>query len=84
MSKVNSRSVTEVEMNKVPVTVEDHLNRIADLRCDLDAAEMALLTQRGWKHTSSTPNHCWYWVKEFDGKTLMIDRQSALGIEGVS
>jgi hypothetical protein len=67
---------------KMSLTIEDHLNRIADLRCNLDMAEMALLNERGWKHTSSTPDHCWRWVKEFDGKTLMIDRAQALHIEG--
>lgn len=72
------------ERLKVVITVEDHHNRIENLRCDLDMAEMGLLNQRGWKHTSSTPDCVWRWIKEIDGKMLMVDRRTALSIEGVT
>lgn len=59
--------------------------RIDDLRGRLEMAEIGYLTRRGWRHTSSTPDFHWRWVKTMeDGTRLMVDRDTALSIEGVS
>lgn len=59
-------------------------DRIEDLRGQLDLAETGYLESRGWKHTSSTPDFTWRWVKTLDnGARLMVDRRTALSIEGV-
>ena len=57
---------------------------IGDLYLQVDTAEMSFLQQRGWKHTSSTPNYTWRWVKALDdGTKIMATRKDALSIEGI-
>jgi len=69
---------------RTPVTVEEHRNRIIDMRSDLELAEYTFLEQRGWAYTSRFPDHMCRWIKKFDdGPTLAVDRQTALSIEGV-
>ena len=68
----------------IKINKQELLNRIQDLQLDLDTAEMSLLTHCGWWHTSSTPDSVWVWEKEFDGKTLQVDRSRALSIEGLN
>lgn len=52
-----------------------------DLLSHLDALEMGILSQAGWKHTSSTPDFVWRWTKEIDGKIYMCLKGEALRIQ---
>lgn len=73
--------VLDIRPDDKKISLED---LVEDLYLQLDTAEISLLQQRGWKHTSSTPNHAWRWVKTLDdATTIMCRRVDALSIEGV-
>ena len=52
-----------------------------DLESQMDAAIQGLLSRRGWKHTSSTPDCVWMWEKEYNGKVYSVSQQRALQME---
>lgn len=57
---------------------------IYDIRIQLGIAESSFLEQRGWTHTSSTPDYVWRWVKTMDdGTKIMVRQIDALSIEGL-
>jgi hypothetical protein len=53
-----------------------------DLQSQLEYARECVLASCGWKHTSDTPDSVWRWVKTLpDGRTLMVDKCTALALE---
>lgn len=48
------------------------------LEFDVDA----FLRSRGWTHTSDTPGSIWLWTKEIDGKTFLVDKDTAIYMVG--
>ncbi len=61
--------------------MKDEVDRIYDLRSQLEVVESSFLMARCWHHTSATPDCVWMWTKEWEGKTIMVSRESALQIE---
>jgi hypothetical protein len=56
--------------------------RLDDLTGQMDMLITGLLTGRGWRHTSSTPDSVWRWVKTLpDGTKIMTTQRDALNIE---
>lgn len=55
--------------------------QIASLRRHANDAETKWLTSSGWQHTSSTPGSYWLWMKEWDGKTFLVEQATAARIQ---
>lgn len=55
--------------------------RLENLASQLDVAQSSYLQRNGWVHISSTPACTWMWVKEWRGKTIMVDQSSALHMQ---
>jgi len=48
---------------------------------DLGYAIGAFLRAAGWAHTSTTPGSYWMWVRELDGRKIMVDQATALALQ---
>ena len=59
------------------VTFES-IEATADLLNDL---KEAYLRERGWRYTSATPNCCWLWIKEINGKRWSAGTDEALAMQ---
>ena len=46
-----------------------------------DFAVALYLRTKGWKHTSDTPGSYWMWEREIDGRTLLVDQNTAALIQ---
>ncbi len=49
-----------------------------------ETALAKLLEDCGWVYSCDTPGSRWMWSKEIDGRTLVVDRDTAIEIERVS
>lgn len=61
-----------------PLTEIDEIQR---LRARADNKQNNWLVRRGWEHTSSTPGSYWMWRKEWEGKTFLVEEQTAARIQ---
>jgi len=53
---------------------------VSSTRLSLEHAEDMLLRADGCKATSATPDFCWRWEKEIDGRLWAFGRETALKI----
>lgn len=60
---------------------EVNMDLIMALREQLRDIEEKYLTRYGWAATSSTPDCVWRYAKEYEGKTYIVDRETALELE---
>lgn len=60
----------------------EHEN-ISYVRVQINRREEIWLEKSGWTHTSSTPGCYWMWMKEWDGKTLMVGQDTAARIQSI-
>lgn len=56
----------------------DTVHEIEMLHSDANTKQSRLLESLGWKHTSQTPGCRWMWEKTIDGRTLLLDSETAL------
>jgi hypothetical protein len=54
---------------------------IKELYRKAHAFEDRWLRNRGWEHTCDSPDSCWYWKKEWDGKVFMVTKGIASQIQ---
>jgi hypothetical protein len=52
--------------------------QIEDMHSRVKEREEKWLRSKGWTYTSSTPDYCWRWEKEWNGRTILVDRDTAL------
>ncbi len=50
-------------------------------REELEREEAGWLRKSGWSYKSQTPTCHWMWLKEWDGKTFMVDQKTASRIQ---
>ena len=57
--------------------------RIEYARERITDRERRWLRGNGWSETSSTPGNYWMWQKEWEGKTFLVDQETAARIQGI-
>lgn len=67
--KPNTKRVTDemYELGRIDLLREEKLHK--------------WLESRGWRRTSATPGSFWMWFKEWDGKTFMVNDDTAERIQ---
>lgn len=52
---------------------------------DFDDMQDKYLREQGWEHKCDNPANIWFWQKTLaDGRTLMMNKDTALFFEGMS
>ena len=59
----------------------DKTRHIDEAREQLQARINRFLRARGWTYTCDTPGSHWLWLKEYEGKVILVDQAYALSIE---
>ena len=72
-------------MGGVSERIKDRFARrvkiVEEAQANLDRQKTQLLTDFGWKLACYELDTCWRFTKEFNGKTLAVDAETALSIE---
>lgn len=64
--------------------ITEDIRSVADVRHARETLEFAVnafLRSAGWKSTSHTPGCFWLWEREIDGRRVLVDKDTALGIQ---
>ena len=54
---------------------------IEDLRSSLEHKEEKYLEEKGWTRTCDLPGSYWYWVKLYEGNTILMSRDEAVKLQ---
>jgi hypothetical protein len=59
----------------------DEIEKIQHAELVLADKREKWLRSRGWVSTSATPGSYWMWQKDWDGKTFLVDNDTATRIQ---
>ena len=67
---------------KAQMEMVNIMQEVDDMKDKMNLLLKQWLEKHGWENTSSsTPSSRWLWVKEIEGRTLMLDRDLAIEVQ---
>ncbi len=63
-----------------------NFKNVAEIKAEMEQLDFAMeahLRASGWKTTCKTPGSYWMWEKEVGGQHFLVDRETAIRIQGI-